>query len=333
MSRLGYLPLGDRLAVSAEPLVRTLVRFPPLRILLNLLGRLDPRSRGLVITLPYLWLLIFFAIPFLIVLKISFADQLIAQPPYSALYEITKEGYLSFKLNLNNYGYLLNDALYWKAYLNSMKIAFFSALIALFIGYPMAYGMARSDRTWRNVLLMLVILPFWTSFLLRVYAWIGLLNNSGIINNILLGLGVIDHPIVMMKTDFAVYVGIVYSYLPFMVLPLYTTLEKMDLTLLEAAADLGCRPFKAFLTITLPLSLPGILAGFMLVFIPALGEFVIPDLLGGTDTLMIGHVLWDEFFANRAWPVASAVAIAMLLLVLALMFVQNTLQRRAEAAT
>ena len=333
MSRLGYLPLGDRLAVSAEPLVRTLVGFPPLRILLNLLGRLDPRSRGLVITLPYLWLLIFFAIPFLIVLKISFADQLIAQPPYSALYEITKEGYLSFKLNLNNYGYLLNDALYWKAYLNSMKIAFFSALIALFIGYPMAYGMARSDRTWRNVLLMLVILPFWTSFLLRVYAWIGLLNNSGIINNILLGLGVIDHPIVMMKTDFAVYVGIVYSYLPFMVLPLYTTLEKMDLTLLEAAADLGCRPFKAFLTITLPLSLPGILAGFMLVFIPALGEFVIPDLLGGTDTLMIGHVLWDEFFANRAWPVASAVAIAMLLLVLALMFVQNTLQRRAEAAT
>ena len=331
MSRLGYLPLGDRLAVSAEPLVRTLARFPPLRILLNLLGRLDPRSRGLVVTLPYLWLLIFFAIPFLIVLKISFADQLIAQPPYSALYEITKDGYLSFKLNLNNYGYLFNDALYWKAYLNSMKIAFFSALIALFIGYPMAYGMARSDRTWRNVLLMLVILPFWTSFLLRVYAWIGLLNNSGIINNILIGLGVIDHPIVMMKTDFAVYVGIVYSYLPFMVLPLYTTLEKMDLTLLEAAADLGCKPFKAFLTITLPLSRPGILAGFMLVFIPALGEFVIPDLLGGTDTLMIGHVLWDEFFANRAWPVASAVAIAMLLMVLALMFVQNTLQRRAEA--
>ena len=219
MSRLGYLPLGDRLAVSAEPLVRTLARFPPLRILLNLLGRLDPRSRGLVVTLPYLWLLIFFAIPFLIVLKISFADQLIAQPPYSALYEITKDGYLSFKLNLNNYGYLFNDALYWKAYLNSMKIAFFSALIALFIGYPMAYGMARSDRTWRKVLLMLVILPFWTSFLLRVYAWIGLLNNSGIINNILMGLGVIDHPIVMMKTDFAVYVGIVYSYLPFMVPP------------------------------------------------------------------------------------------------------------------
>ena len=333
MSRLGYLPLGDRLAVSAEPLVRTLARFPPLRILLNLLGRLDPRSRGLVVTLPYLWLLIFFAIPFLIVLKISFADQLIAQPPYSALYEITKDGYLSFKLNLNNYGYLFNDALYWKAYLNSMKIAFFSALIALFIGYPMAYGMARSDRTWRKVLLMLVILPFWTSFLLRVYAWIGLLNNSGIINNILMGLGVIDHPIVMMKTDFAVYVGIVYSYLPFMVLPLYTTLEKMDLTLLEAAADLGCKPFKAFLTITLPLSRPGILAGFMLVFIPALGEFVIPDLLGGTDTLMIGHVLWDEFFANRAWPVASAVAIAMLLMVLALMFAQNTLQRRAEADT
>ena len=334
MSRIGYLPLGDRLAVSTEPLMRTLVRIPPIRLLLNALGYLGLglRGRGVVILIPYAWLALFFLIPFVIVLKISVADQIIAQPPYSALYEVTEKGYLMIKLNLSNYKFLLDDALYWKAYLNSVKIAFFSALMCLIIGYPMAYGMARAQPAWRNVLLMLVVLPFWTSFLLRVYAWIGLLNNNGIINNILIGLGLIDHPIVMMKTDFAVYVGIVYSYLPFMILPLYTALEKMDMTLLEAAADLGCRPFKAFVTITLPLSLPGIIAGFSLVFIPALGEFVIPDLLGGTDTLMIGHVLWDEFFSNRAWPVASAVAIAMLSLVLVIMFVQSRLQRRAVAA-
>jgi putrescine transport system permease protein len=178
----------------------------------------------------------------------------------------------------------------------------------------MAYGMARSKPSTRNILLLLIVLPFWTSFLLRVYAWIGLLKNNGVINNILLSLGIIKEPIVMMQTDFAVYLGIVYSYLPFMILPLYSTLEKMDITLLEAAADLGCRPIKAFLKITLPLSIPGIVAGCMLVFIPAVGEYVIPALLGGPDTLMIGRVLWDEFFANRDWPVASAVAIAMLLL-------------------
>jgi putrescine transport system permease protein len=265
------------------------------------------------------------------VLKISFADQIIAQPPYSALIDVTKEGYLTLKLNLGNYRYLIDDALYYTAYLRSVEIAFFSALICLVIGYPMAYAMARAPSAWRNVLLMLVILPFWTSFLLRVYAWIGLLNNTGAINNLLLALGVIDRPIVMMKTNFAVYVGIVYSYLPFMILPLYATLEKLDPTLLEAAADLGCRPLRAFLSITLPLSLPGIIAGFSLVFIPALGEFVIPDLLGGTDTLMIGKVLWDEFFANRAWPVASAVAIAMLSLVIVIMLLQTWLQRRTEA--
>ena len=194
----------------------------------------------------------------------------------------------------------------------------------------MAYGMARAEPTSRNMLLMLVILPFWTSFLLRVYAWIGFLNNNGIINNVLMGLGITEHPIVMMKTDFAVYIGIVYSYLAFMILPLYTTLEKMDMTLLEAAADLGCQPLKAFVAITLPLSLPGIIAGFSLVFIPALGEFVIPDLLGGADTLMIGPVLWSEFFSNRAWPVASAVAIVMLLMVLVIMFVQHRLERSAS---
>jgi putrescine transport system permease protein len=328
MSRARYVPLGDRLAVSTDPTARRLARIPPLRIALNLLGRLGLNGRGLVIAIPYGWLTLFFLVPFVIVLKISFADQIIAQPPYSALVELSEKGYLSLKLNLNNYRFLIEDALYWKAYLNSVKVAFYSALICLVVGYPMAYGMARAAPSWRNVLLMLVILPFWTSFLLRVYAWIGLLNNTGVINNLLLATGLIERPLVMMKTNFAVYVGIVYSYLPFMILPLYTTLEKMDPTLLEAAADLGCRPFKAFLTITLPLSLPGIIAGFSLVFIPALGEFVIPDLLGGTDTLMIGHVLWNEFFSNRAWPVASAVAIAMLLLVVVIMLLQSRLARR-----
>jgi putrescine transport system permease protein len=288
-------------------------------------------GRGPVIAVPYLWLTLFFMLPFLIVLKISFADQLMAQPPYSALLEWTGQGYLTLKLNVGNYLFLARDALYWTAYLRSLEIAFFSALICLLIGYPMAYAIARADPAWRAVLLMLVILPFWTSFLLRVYAWIGLLNNNGVVNNALLALGLIDRPIAMMRTNFAVYVGIVYSYLPFMILPLYATLEKLDATLLEAAEDLGCRPFRAFLSITLPLSLPGIIAGFSLVFIPALGEFVIPDLLGGTETLMVGKVLWDEFFANRAWPLASAVAIAMLSLVLVIMVFQHWLARRAGA--
>lgn len=297
-----------------------------------LVRRLAP-GRGWVITAPYLWLALFFMAPFLIVLKISFADQLMAQPPYSALLEWTAQGYLTLKLNVGNYLFLARDALYWTAYLRSLETAFFSALICLLVGYPMAYAIARADPAWRGVLLMLVVLPFWTSFLLRVYAWIGLLNNNGVINNVLMALGLIDRPIVMMRTNFAVYVGIVYSYLPFMILPLYATLEKLDQTLLEAAEDLGCRPFRAFLSITLPLSLPGIIAGFSLVFIPALGEFVIPDLLGGTETLMIGKVLWDEFFSNRAWPIASAVAIAMLSLVLVIMGFQHWLERRAEART
>jgi putrescine transport system permease protein len=332
VSRVGYLPLGDRLAQSSEPLVRTLLRFAPLRWAVNMLGALGLGGRRGVIALPYGWLALFFLMPFLIVLKISFAEQLIAQPPYSALIERTASGYLTLKLNLANYRFLIEDALYWKTYLKSVEVAFFSALMCLVIGYPMAYAMARAPGAWRNVLLMLVVLPFWTSFLLRVYAWIGLLNNNGVINNLLMALGVIDHPLVMMRTNFAVYVGIVYSYLPFMILPLYATLEKLDNTLLEAAADLGCRPWRAFLAITLPLSVPGIIAGFSLVFIPALGEFVIPDLLGGTDTLMIGKVLWDEFFSNRAWPVASAVAIAMLSLVVLVMALQRWLQRRAEAS-
>ncbi len=332
MTRAGYVPLGQRLSQILEPLVRTLVRVAPLRWLLMQIGRFAFSGRTLVAAVPYTWLLLFFLVPFAIVLKIAFADQVLAQPPYTSLTAWADGKYLTLKLNVSNFLFLVQDNLYWKAYLNSVQVAAVSTIFCLLIGYPMAYGIARTNPAWRNVLLMLVILPFWTSFLLRVYAWIGILKNNGVINQVLMAIGVIDDPIVMMQTPFAVYVGIVYSYLPFMIMPLYATLEKMDLTLLEAAYDLGARPFKTFLTITLPLSLPGIIAGCMLVFIPAVGEFVIPELLGGQSTPMIGKVLWDEFFANRAWPVASAVAIAiLLLLVVPIMVFQHYQVRDVEA--
>jgi putrescine transport system permease protein len=293
------------------------VTFPSLK-------RLGLTGRTLVTSVPYLWLVLFFLVPFVIVLKISFSDAQIAMPPYQPLFDWIGEKVLQIKLNFGNYAFLVEDNLYWKAYLNSILVAGVSTLLCLLIGYPMAYAIARSSPSTRNVLLLLVILPFWTSFLLRVYAWIGLLKNNGLINNALIALGVIDQPIQMLQTDFAVYVGIVYSYLPFMILPLYANLEKMDLTLLEAAADLGSRPWEAFLKVTLPLSVPGIIAGCLLVFIPAVGEFVIPALLGDPGMLMIGKVLWTEFFNNRDWPVASAVAIALLLfLVIPIMFFQR----------
>ncbi len=314
MARTGYVPLGERLSFALARLIDGFTHSPAYVWSQKWLRRRGLTGRGFVIAIPYLWLLLFFAIPFVIVLKISFSETELAMPPYAPLLEWVGEQALAVRLNLANFFYLMTDALYVRAYLNSIGVAAVSTFLCLLIGYPMAYGIARASPAWRNVLLMLVILPFWTSFLLRVYAWIGLLKNNGVINNILIGLGVIDEPLVMLQTDFALYVGITYSYLPFMVLPLYATLEKMDLNLLEAAADLGCRPTKAFLTITLPLSVPGIIAGSMLVFIPAVGEFVIPSLLGGPDSLMIGKVLWNEFFNNRDWPVASAVAIAMLLL-------------------
>jgi len=288
------------------------------------LKRLLPRGRALVASVPYLWLMLFFLIPFVIVLKISFSDARIAMPPYEPLLHWVSDKALDIKLNFGNFAFLVEDNLYWKAYLNSIWVAGVSTFLCLLIGYPMAYAMARAPASMRNILLLMVILPFWTSFLLRVYAWIGILKNNGLINNALIALGVIDQPIQMLQTDFAVYVGIVYSYLPFMILPLYANLEKMDLTLLEAAADLGSRPWEAFLKITLPLSIPGIIAGCLLVFIPAVGEFVIPALLGDPGTLMIGKVLWTEFFNNRDWPVASAVAIALLLfLVIPIMFFQR----------
>ena len=287
------------------------------------LRRWLPGPRWLVIAPPYLWMLLFFAVPFAIALKISFAHQLIAMPPYSQLWSWDGKDF-DLKLNLGNYLFLFTDDLYYAAYLGSLKMAVVSTLLCLLIGYPMAYGIARSRPGTRNLLLLLVMLPFWTSFLLRVYAWIGILKNNGVINNLLMAIGVIDEPIVMLQTDFAMYIGIVYSYLPFMVLPLYTAIEKLDNSLLEAAADLGCRPVKAFFRITLPLTKSGIIAGCMLVFIPAVGEFVIPALLGGPDSLMIGRVLWEEFFNNRDWPVASAVAIVMLfLLVIPIMVFQH----------
>ena len=290
----------------------------------DVLKRCWPRGRALVSAVPFLWLFLFFLVPFIIVLKISFSDAQIAMPPYQPLLHWVSDKALQVQLNFGNFAFLVEDNLYWKAYLNSIKIAGVSTLLCLLLGYPMAYAMARSAPSTRNVLLLLVILPFWTSFLLRVYAWIGILKNNGLINNALMALGIIDQPIQMLQTDFAVYIGIVYSYLPFMILPLYANLEKMDLTLLEAAEDLGCRPWEAFLKITLPLSVPGMIAGCLLVFIPAVGEFVIPSLLGDPGMLMIGKVLWTEFFNNRDWPVASAVAIALLLfLVIPIMYYQR----------
>jgi putrescine transport system permease protein len=262
-----------------------------------------------VILLPYGWLALFFLAPFAIVLKISLADQALGIPPYTPLFA---DGHV--QATLDNYLFLLSDSLYARAYANALWFAAGATFLALLIGYPLAYGMTRAPARWRNILLLLVILPFWTSFLIRVYAWIGLLKENGLVNNALLSLGLVHAPLPLLNNAFAVYVGLVYSYLPFMVLPLYAALEKLDPALLEAAADLGCRPSQTFWRVTLPLSLPGIIAGCLLVFIPMCGEFIIPELLGGPDTLMIGKVLWDEFFTNRDWPVASAVAVAMLLL-------------------
>lgn len=273
-------------------------------------------GRRTTTAIPLFWLVLFFLVPFLIVLKISFSVGILAMPPYAPMIEWTRDQVVDIRLHLSNFQFLFSDALYADAFLYSVKVAAVSTALCLLLGYPMALGIARSPPARRNVLLMLVILPFWTSFLLRVYAWIGLLKDDGLINNVLLWLHLIGSPIHMVNTSFSVYVGIVYSYLPFMVLPLYSNLEKHDPTLLEAAADLGAPPWKRFVRITWPLSVPGVIAGTMLVFIPAVGEYVIPTLLGSANQLMIGRVLSDEFFENRDWPVASAVAIAILLLLL-----------------
>lgn len=287
-------------------------------------------SRLLNIGVPYLWLCIFFLLPFVIVLRISLAEPALAQPPYTALWEWLEGGLLRIQLNLGNFILVWEDDLYLAALLNSLRVALICTLLCLLLGYPMAYAIATAPERHRVILLMLIILPFWTSFLIRVYAWIGILKTQGPLNDLLIALGLIEAPLAILHTQTAVYIGVVYSYLPFMILPLYANLSRLDPSLLEAAADLGCRPFSAFLRITLPLSLAGILAGSMLVFIPVVGEFVIPDLLGGPDSLMIGKLLWTEFFANKDWPLASALAILLLgLLVLPFVLMQR-MQHRME---
>ena len=289
-------------------------------------------GRALVIAVPMLWLLLFFLVPFLVVGRISVSEPAIARPPYMPLFDRAPDGTLDIIASLDNFRFILQDSLYRNAYLSSIGIAFISTVFALLIGYPIAYYIARSPEPRRTLLLLLVILPFWTSFLLRVYAWRGFLQREGLINGALMALGVIDTPLIMMQTTFAVQLGIVYTYLPFMILPLYANLVKLDDALFEASADLGARPLTTFVTVTLPLSVPGIVAGCMLVFIPAIGEYVIPALLGGPDTLMIGKILWDEFFSSRDWPLASAVAIAMLvLIVVPIMWLQHFQDRRLEA--
>ncbi|MEO5759061.1 MAG: ABC transporter permease subunit [Mesorhizobium sp.] len=288
----------------------------------------------LVILIPYVWLLFFFLVPFIIVFKISLSQTAIAMPPYTPVLDF-KDGIPGFfggfgALNVDNYLWLTQDALYFNAYVTSVIIAGISTILTLLVGYPIAYGMARAPATIRPTLLMLVILPFWTSFLIRVYAWIGILKPEGLLNQLLLSLHIINEPLIILNTYTAIFIGIVYSYLPFMVLPLYSSLEKMDYSLVEAAKDLGCPPTAAFWKITFPLSIPGVIAGCLLVFIPAVGEFVIPDLLGGSQTLMIGKTLWNEFFANRDWPVSSAVAVILLLLLTVPIMIFQQAQAKAQ---
>ncbi|HMF22591.1 MAG TPA: ABC transporter permease subunit [Pseudolabrys sp.] len=300
-------------------------------------GADNKRSLGArrAVLVPYLWLAIFFLAPFVIVFKISLSQTAIAQPPYLPVIDLSA-GWAGLKdfarqLSLDTYGLIGTDPLYLMSYLKSLEVAAISTALLLVLGYPIAYGMARAPRAWQPILVMAVVLPFWTSFLIRVYAWINILQRDGLLNHLLLKLHVIDQPAAWLSSDKAIYIGVVYSYLPFMVLPLYATLEKMDESLLEAAADLGCPRWKAFWLVVMPLSLPGIAAGAMLCFIPIVGEFVIPDLLGGSETLMIGQTLWTEFFSNRDWPVASAIAVALLgFLLVPILFYERLQQRSLE---
>ncbi|WP_370643224.1 ABC transporter permease subunit [Bordetella sp. LUAb4] len=281
----------------------------------RLMRHLTPSGRTLAVVPPFLWLVLFLLVPFLLVFKISLADLQFGIPPYTSLLEY-KDQALQFSLHLRGYVLLFTDSLYFATYLSSVKIAGISTLVCVLIGYPMAYYIARSAPATRNLLLLGVILPFWTSLLLRVYAWVGILRNDGLLNKFLMSLGIISQPLEIYRTDLAVYIGMVYSYLPFFILPLYANLVKMDLRLLEAAYDLGAKPWQAFWQITVPLSRPGVIAGAMLVFIPAVGEYVIPEMLGGANTLMMGRVMWSEFFNNADWPMAASVTCVMVLLLL-----------------
>jgi putrescine transport system permease protein len=294
--------------------------------------RIQRHWRAIVIAIPFLWLLLFFLAPFFIVAKISLAELAIASPPFTRMIEWTEGGILTVRIVFDNFRYILSDSLYFDTYVNSLKISVTSTFLCLLLGYPIAYAIVRSGPVARPILLLLIILPFWTSFLLRVYAWMGLLADQGTINNLLIAIGVIDEPIHMLYTEFAVYIGIVYTYMPFMILPLYANMEKLDGSLNEAAADLGSRPTNTFFKVTLPLTTPGIIAGSLLVFIPATGEYVIPDLLGGGNVQMIGRVLFNEFSRNSDWPVAAAVAIVLLvILVVPIIIFQHFQGKAAEA--
>ena len=291
------------------------------------------RVAGLLVpAIPYLWLALLFLVPCLIVLKISLSDTAVAQPPYRPVFEWAAWRDFVSGLDLENFALLADDELYWAATLSSLRIALVSTLLLLVVGFPIAYAMAKAAKRWRPLLVALVILPFWTSFLIRIYAWIAILKPEGFLNQVLIGLGIRAEPLQILNTETAVFIGIVYAYLPFMILPIYASLEKIDHSLIEAALDLGSPPWRAFWTVTVPLSLPGIIAGSLLCFIPAVGEFVIPDLLGGSETLMIGRQLWSEFFSNRDWPIASAVAIVLLvILVVPIVVYRDVEARRLEA--
>ena len=296
---------------------------------LSLLDRLQERWKTIVIIVPFVWLLVFFLAPFFIVTKISLAELAISSPPFTAMIKWADGTIVTIRLVFDNFIYIFEDPLYAKTYINSIKIASVSTVLALLIGYPIAYGIVRSAQVTKQLLLFAIILPFWTSFLLRVYAWMGLLADQGTINNLLISMGIIETPIRMLYTEFAVYVGIVYTYLPFMILPLYANMEKLDATLNEAAADLGSGPVNTFFKITLPLTMPGVIAGSLLVFIPATGEYVIPDLLGGGNVQMIGRQLYNEFARNVDWPVAAAVAIVLLLILVLPMAIYQYYQGKA----
>ncbi len=300
---------------------------------LQRLGRwAQARWRTIIIVVPFFWLLLFFLAPFFIVAKISLAELAIASPPFTKMIEWTDSGIVTIRIVFDNFIYILEDSLYVDTYINSLKISVTCTILCLLLGYPIAYGIVRSGPVAKPLLLFAIILPFWTSFLLRVYAWMGLLADQGTINNLLIAMGVIDEPIRMLYTEFAVYLGIVYTYMPFMILPLYANMEKLDGSLNEAAADLGSRPTNTFFKVTLPLTMPGIIAGSLLVFIPATGEYVIPDLLGGGNVQMIGRVLFNEFSRNTDWPVAAAVAIVLLfLLVLPIIIFQYYQGKASEA--
>ncbi len=311
--------ISEPLAVERQPMLRLVMR------------RIQNRWRQIVTVVPFLWLLVFFLAPFFIVAKISLAELAIASPPFTSLIEWTGDGIMTIRLVFDNFIYIWEDSLYFDTYVNSLKISVTSTFLCLLFGYPIAYAIVRSGPVAKPLLLFAIILPFWTSFLLRVYSWMGLLADQGTINNLLIALGIIDEPIRMLYTEFAVYIGIVYTYMPFMILPLYANMEKLDNSLNEAAADLGSRPTNTFFKITLPLTMPGIVAGSLLVFIPATGEYVIPDLLGGGNVQMIGRVLYNEFSRNSDWPVAAAVAIVLLfILVLPIMVFQHYQGKASE---